>query len=154
MEHLQSTTPLPQPTTAEWHLKRKYYTMRDKPIQGIVGYLTLKTGKEGHGMSIIEELYLGNIRPSSSMYPPDSPVAKAIKQKGIYLDELMESMDDDAKKLFEKYSDAQADIDEAVQYDMFVYALKFGVLLMTEIFMGMDYILKEVWGEHYEINPS
>lgn len=105
-------------------------------------------------MSIIEELYLGNIRPSSSMYPPDSPVAKAIKQKGIYLDELMESMDDDAKKLFEKYSDAQADIDEAVQYDMFVYALKFGVFLMTEIFMGMDDILKEVRGEHDEINPS
>lgn len=97
-------------------------------------------------MSIIEELYLGNIRPSSRMYPADSTVAKAMKSKSRYYDELNEKMDDADKELFEKYCNAQADIDEAVQYDMFVYALRFGVLLMAEIFTEMGDILEESGG--------
>lgn len=97
-------------------------------------------------MSIIEELYLENIRPSSRMYPADSTVAKAMESKNRYYDELKEKMDDAGKELFEKYCNAQADIDEAVQYDMFVYALRFGVLLMMEILMGLDDIPEEAGG--------
>lgn len=94
-------------------------------------------------MSIIEELYLGNIRPSSGMYPQGTPVSESIRRKGVYMDELMKKMDEDGKVLFEKYCDAQADVDEKVQYDTFVYALRFGILLMTEIFTGMDSIPDE-----------
>lgn len=128
-----------QASNCQMAFRRKYYTMRHKFIQGIAGITVNKeTGKEGKKMSIIEELYLGNICPDSGTYKDNSPVVQAIKRKGKYLDELMEKMDDDEKELLNKYCDAQADINEIVQYDTFTYALKFGVLLMTEIFMGMD----------------
>lgn len=135
--------------------RRKYYTMRHKFIQGIAGItVNNETGKEGKKMSIIEELYLGNICPDNGTYKNNSPVVHAIKQKSKYLDELMDKMNDDEKELLNKYCDAQADIDEMVQYDTFTYALKFGVLLMTEIFMGMDTIFGNREGKNNEIHSA
>ena len=92
-------------------------------------------------MSIIEELYLGNINPSAAIYSQDSSVEKAIDSKRRCLDELMEKMNEGAKEAFSRYCDAQADVDEIIQYNTFEYALKVGVLFMAEIFMGVDDIL-------------
>ena len=89
-------------------------------------------------MSIIEELFLGNIRPDASIYRKGSPMDKALDKKRQYRDELEGKLDKEGNEALNRYLDAQADVDEIVQYGLFAYALKFGVLLMAEIFMGKE----------------
>lgn len=88
--------------------------------------------------SIIEQLYLGNVRPDSFLYSDDSSLSKAINHKGKCMEELTTKLDDSAKELFNKYCNAQADVDDITQYGTFSYALKLGALLMVEIFTGND----------------
>lgn len=93
--------------------------------------------------SILEELYCGNIRPDSRIYGQDSPFVEAARLKSKNLDKLMEKLDDSEKELFEKYCDAQGEIEGITRYDTFTYALKFGILLMAEVFMGKGEITGE-----------
>ena len=90
--------------------------------------------------SVLEELYHGNIRPDAGIYPPDSPFVQAARVKHENLEKLMAALDDSGKEMFEKYCEAQGDIESITRYDTFTYALKFGVLLMTEIFMDRSEI--------------
>ncbi|HMM05288.1 MAG TPA: hypothetical protein PKD52_01235 [Clostridiales bacterium] len=55
----------------------------------------------------------------------------------------MAMLDDSGKEVFEKYCDAQGDIENITRYDTFTYALKFGVLLMTELFMNSSDVVGE-----------
>jgi len=93
--------------------------------------------------SILEQLYCGNICSDSKRYSPDSPFVEAAHLKSRNLDKLMERLDDSEKELFEKYCDAQSEIEGITRYDTFTYALKFGILLMAKVFMGKDEITGE-----------
>jgi len=93
--------------------------------------------------SILEELYCGNIRPDARSYGQDSPFVEAARLKSKNLDRLMERLDDSEKELFEKYCDAQGEIEDIARYGTFTYALKFGILLMAEVFMGKGEITGE-----------
>jgi len=90
--------------------------------------------------SILEELYLGNIRPDSRMYGQDSLFVQAARLKHDNLEKLMAALNDSEKELFEKYCDAQGEIEGITRYDTYTYALKFGILLMAEVFMGKSEI--------------
>lgn len=93
--------------------------------------------------SVLEQLYFGNIRPDSKTYGQDSPFVKAAELKSRNLDDLMNLLDTPGKEAFEKYCDAQGDIEGITQYNTFTYALKFGVLLMTEVFMNSGEVVGE-----------
>lgn len=94
--------------------------------------------------SVLEQLYMGNIRPDSRQYPPDSTFVRAAKLKHKNLETLMELLDDSEKDVFEKYCDAEADIEAITRYSTFTYALKFGVLLMMEILVDSGEVVGEV----------
>ena len=91
--------------------------------------------------SIIDELFYGNIRPDSRRYAPNSPFVQAAQIKNQNLDGLMAIMNEQEKDLFEKYCDAQGEIENITRYGTFTYALKFGILLMIEVFTGMDEVV-------------
>lgn len=97
----------------------------------------------GGMMNILEELYYGNIRPDSRVYPPNSPFVEAAKLKNKNLEKLMAALNDSEKETFEKYCDAESDIQSITRYDTYTYALKFGILLMIEIFMGKSEVVGE-----------
>lgn len=88
--------------------------------------------------SIIEELYYGNIRPNSKRYGKDSPFMEAVQLRERNKTRLLELLNETEKEIFEKYCDAHGDIEDITRYDTFSYALKFGILLMVEIFTGQD----------------
>ena len=94
-------------------------------------------------MNILEELYYSNIRPDSKVYPPNSPFVEMAKLKSKNLDKLMSALNDEEKETFEKYCDAQSDIESITRYDTYTYALKFGILLMVEIFTGKSEVVGE-----------
>ncbi len=89
-------------------------------------------------VSIIEELYLGNIRPGSDLALRNPSFAKAMEREEQQSKELMDSLNCNSRELFEKFCDSRADLDEITQYDIFNYALKFGIMLMVEVFTGGD----------------
>ena len=84
--------------------------------------------------SILEELYMGNVGFDSWNYGKDSPFVKAARKKADNMKALTETLDDSQKELFEGYIDAQGDIEAITRYDTYVATLKFGILLMIEIF--------------------
>lgn len=86
--------------------------------------------------SILEELYSGNIRPDVKFYGKDSPFVQAARLRNESFEKLTALLNESEKELFEKYSDAQADIDSITCYSNFTYGFKLGSLLMIEIFMG------------------
>jgi len=99
--------------------------------------------KDDFMSSVLEELYYGNIRPDSRVYAKDSPFVQLARLKSRNLDKLMASLNDSEKEIFEKYCEAQGEIEGITRYDTFSYALKFGMLLMVEVFMGKGEIVGE-----------
>jgi len=84
--------------------------------------------------SIMEELYMGNIGFDCWNYSNDSPFVKAAQKKMESMTALTATLDDSQKELFEGYADARSDIEHITRYDTYVATLKFGILLMIEIF--------------------
>ncbi len=103
--------------------------------------------------SIIEELYYGNIHGDSRMYAQDSAFVQAAKRKVKHMNALTEILDEQGKEEFDQYCEAQGDIEGITRYDTFTYALKLGILLMTEVFMtssevvGKDISFEDVMPE-------
>ena len=93
--------------------------------------------------SVMEQLYFGNIRRDSKKYEQDSLFMESVRFRSANLEQLMASINDSEKELFEKYCDAQEDIEDITRYDTFTFALKFGILLMAEVFMGREEITGE-----------
>lgn len=89
-------------------------------------------------MNIIEELYLGNIRPGSDLAQRNPSFAKAMEREEHHSQELMDSLNSNSRELFERFCDSRADLDGIANYDIFTYALKFGIMLMVEVFSGGD----------------
>ena len=83
--------------------------------------------------SMLEELYMGNVGFDAGYYPQNSPFVKAAKQLDS-MEKLNAILDDTGKELFEQYCDAQGDIGDITRYDTYTDALRFGILLMVEVF--------------------
>ena len=86
--------------------------------------------------SVMEELYCGNIQADSRFYGKDSLFVETAKARNTTLEKLLALLNEEEKELFEEYRDAQSDIEGIARYDTFSYALKFGILLMAEVFIG------------------
>lgn len=66
--------------------------------------------------NVLEKLYYGNIRTDSRMYGHHSPFVQAAKLKSRHLDKLREILEDSGKEVFEKYCDAQGEIEGITRY--------------------------------------
>ena len=92
-------------------------------------------------MQILEELYYGNIRPDIKFYGKDSQFAELACLRERNREKLLESLNESEKGIFEKFTDAQAEIDGIMRYEKFTYGFKLGVLLMTEVFTGAEQLV-------------
>ena len=89
-------------------------------------------------MQILEELYSGNIRPDVRFYGKDTPFAELARLRQRNKDKLLESFNENEKELFEKFDDAQSEIDSITRFDKFSYGFRLGVLVMAEAFTGAE----------------
>ena len=90
--------------------------------------------------SIMEELcaHTGNFHPLKRTYAPESQYHESayLRQKNYY--NLLELLNDAEKVVFEKYRTAQDELGYLTHLNAFSGGLKFGVLLMTEVFAGKE----------------
>lgn len=84
-------------------------------------------------MQILEDLYLGDIRPNERFFKRNSQYAKALDEVVKVSDALTESLNEEQKKLFEDYMDAQREVTVLTDCETFCYAFKLGAKIMLDV---------------------
>lgn len=102
---------------------------------------------------ILEALGDDNLCINPTFYHGPPEYNEAIKIMYEAAETLKTKLNDEEKKLFDQYCDAQSDANHIYQVDRFVRGYRLGVLMMVEVFTGTaDFF----WQEDviYHKNPS
>ena len=84
-------------------------------------------------MQILEDLYLGDIHPNERFFKRNSQYAKALDEVVKVGDALTDSLNEEEKKLFEDFMDAQREITVLTDCETFCYAFKLGAKIMLDV---------------------
>lgn len=84
-------------------------------------------------MQILEDLYLGDIRPNERFFKRNSQYAKALDEVVKVGDALTAKLNEDEKKLFEDFMDAQREVTVLTDCETFCYAFKLGAKIMLDV---------------------
>ena len=84
-------------------------------------------------MQILEDLYLGDIRPNERFFKRNSQYAKALDEVVKVGDTLTASLNEDEKKLFEDFMDAQREVNVLTDCETFCFAFKLGAKIMMDV---------------------
>lgn len=84
-------------------------------------------------MLILEEFYLGDIRPSERGFKRNSQYARALDDLVEAGDALTDTLDEEQSELFEEYMDAQREVNVLTDCETFCYAFKLGAKIMLDV---------------------
>lgn len=84
-------------------------------------------------MQVLEDLYLGDIRPSDRSFKRNSQYAKALDDAVKAGDALTEGLTDKQKELFEDYMTAQREVNVLTDCETFCMAFKLGAKIMLDV---------------------
>lgn len=96
---------------------------------------------------ILEALADDNLCINPVTYKGSREYRKAIKEAYETAEELDEKLNDEEKKLFEKFRDAQSDESHIYEVDRFIRGYRLGVLMMIEVFVGSADLVLSKEGE-------
>ena len=84
-------------------------------------------------MQILEDLYLGDVRPNERFFTRNIQYAKALDEVVKVGDSLTAALNEEEKKLFEDYMDAQREVTVLTDCETFCYAFKLGAKIMLDV---------------------
>ena len=84
-------------------------------------------------MSIIKELWHGNIAPQDDSRNNSPEMKELMEYMARHHDELLKTMTDEQKKIFEKFDDCWSEYMSLAEAAIFEYAFKLGARLTMEI---------------------
>lgn len=84
-------------------------------------------------MQILEDLYIGNVRPGERMFKRKSQYAKALDETVKAGDALTASLSKEQKAFFEDYMTAQREVNILTDCETFCYAFKIGAKIMLDV---------------------
>ena len=87
-------------------------------------------------MQILEDLYIGNVRPGERMFKRNSQYAKALDETVKAGDTLTASLSDEQKEFFEDYMTAQREVNVLTDCETFCYVFKVGAKIMLDVLIG------------------
>ena len=93
-------------------------------------------------MQILEELYVGNVRPGERNFKRNSQYGRALNESADAADRLIAALNDEQKKLFEEYMDAQREVMVLTDCETFMYGFQTGAKIMMDVLMGGE--MKEI----------
>lgn len=85
--------------------------------------------------SIIEELWHGNIDPQNDRLINTSEMKQLIEYIARHHEDLLKTMSDKQKEVFEKLDDSQREYASYAEEAIFTYAFKLGARLIAEILL-------------------
>ena len=83
--------------------------------------------------SILEELWYGNICPETDSRTTTPEMKQLMKYMAQHHDNLMETMTDEQKDIFERFDDCWGEYASLAEKSIFVYAFKLGMRLAIEV---------------------
>ena len=89
-------------------------------------------------MTILEQLWYEQLRPSEILKSPTPELTKLIDISGESELKLLYLLTDEGKELFHKYTDAQSGIYDINDCDIFINGFRTGAKLMLEIMNTPD----------------
>ena len=89
-------------------------------------------------MNYIKELYSGNLNSSLQKFTKNSRYGKLTQQEAETYAELSKKLNDDNKKLLERISELQGDINYITSIDNYAMGFRDGSKLMIDILLGRN----------------
>ena len=93
-------------------------------------------------MHILEDLYLGDVRPGERSGSRNRQHVKALDELLKAEEELSASLSEEQRKLFEAFTDAQREVSILTDAETFTYSFKLGAKIMLDVLT--DSPLKEI----------
>ena len=84
-------------------------------------------------MLILEDLYLGDIRPRERSFKRNSQYANALDELVKAGDVLADSLTEKQKELFEDYMTAQREVNVLTDCETFIYAFRLATKIMIDV---------------------
>ena len=84
-------------------------------------------------MLILEDLYLGDVRPSERNFKRNSQYAKALDDLVKAGDALTDTLTEEQKEMFEDYMTAQREVNVLTDCETFIYAFRLGAKIMIDV---------------------
>ena len=85
--------------------------------------------------SILEEFSYGNISPETQYFKHDSEYGQAIKAAFRTEEKLLGKLGGEEKTLFQRYVEAQGDVNQLTAAKNLVHGYKLGLLMTAEAFV-------------------
>ena len=93
-------------------------------------------------MLILEDLYLGDVRPSERSFTRNSQYAKALDELVKAGDMLTETLTEKQKELFEDYMTAQREVNVLTDCETFIYSFRLAAKIMIDVLT--DWHMREI----------
>ena len=84
-------------------------------------------------MLILEDLYLGDVRPSERSFKRNTQYAKALDDLVKAGDALTDTLTEKQKEMFEDYMTAQREVSVLTDCETFIYAFRLGAKIMIDV---------------------
>ena len=84
-------------------------------------------------MLILEDLYLGDVRPSERSFKRNSQYAKALDEVVRAGDALTDTLTEKQKEMFEDYMTAQREVSVLTDCETFIYAFRLAARTMIDV---------------------
>lgn len=84
-------------------------------------------------MLILEDLYLGDVRPSERSFRRNSQYAKALDELVKAGDALTDTLTEKQKEMFEEYMTAQREVNVVTDCETFIYSFRLASKIMIDV---------------------
>ena len=84
-------------------------------------------------MLILEDLYLGDVRPNERGFKRNSQYAKALDEVVKAGDALTDTLTEKQKEVFEEYMSAQREVNVLTDCETFIYAFRLAAKIMIDV---------------------
>ena len=84
-------------------------------------------------MLVLEDLYLGDVRPSERSFKRNSQYAKALDEVVKAGDALTDTLTEKQKEVFEEYMSAQQEVNVLTDCETFIYAFRLAAKIMIDV---------------------
>ena len=88
--------------------------------------------------SILEELFYGNICPSTDCRHRDKETKQLMGYIADHHDNLLSTLNDQQKEILEKFDDGYNELTDINEREIFSYAFKLGARIMLEILSNTE----------------
>ena len=86
-------------------------------------------------MSILEELFYGNVCPSTDCRSRSKETKQLMTYISDHHDNLMATLTEDQKELLEKFDDCTAELTDITERELFMYAFRLGTRIAIEVLL-------------------